>query len=587
MNTINAFIIDSDLLKKIPASPGVYQFRDKLGKIIYIGKAKDLKSRVGQYVSRSDLRLMIENLMSQAASVEIILTNSESEALILESSLIKKKRPFFNIDLKDDKSYPYLAVTDEEWPRLIITRHINRKYRYLRGPFTSATLLRSLKSLLQVLYPLKYCSEKNPAGCINFQMGLCPAPCRKNTDKTVYDNNVRNIIEILQGKKWKELNDLIKENIETSSQVLNFEKAAKLRDLLAMIPEIKKKFSVEFSGTGVSDFFMLRKQGEIQFFAVARYHDGALNSLRTFTVTAITDEIESSVASALATFYSGNSKAEKIFIYPNVLNNEQIEQVSGFNVKKSGAIPKTIMKILETNIDSAMKNYIRDTQSRGIMLNELSEFVNAEITSIMCLDISTFGGEFTVAGAVWWEKGKFVKNNYRKFRIRTVEGIDDFGSLKEVASRLMKKWKENSFPVPSLLLIDGGAGQISSVYSVVGEFLPVAGIVKDRRNLKGHELLLNSSGEEMLLNDSIFALTMKSIRDETHRFSISFNKNLRKSKLTSALAQIEGIGKSRELALLQHFRTIANIRSATIEELMEVKGINRKLAQKIHSSLIG
>ncbi|HQO91690.1 MAG TPA: helix-hairpin-helix domain-containing protein, partial [bacterium] len=351
--------------------------------------------------------------------------------------------------------------------------------------------------------------------------------------------------------------------------------------------EIKKKFSVEFSGTGVSDFFMLRKQGEIQFFAVARYHDGALNSLRTFTVTAITDEIESSVASALATFYSGNSKAEKIFIYPNVLSNEQIEQVSGFNVRKSGAIPKTIMKILETNIDSAMKNYIRDTQSRGIMLNELSEFVNAEVTSIMCLDISTFGGEFTVAGAVWWEKGKFVKNNYRKFRIRTVEGIDDFGSLKEVASRLMKKWKENSFPVPSLLLIDGGAGQVSSVYSVVGEFLPIAGIIKDRRNLKGHELLINTSGEEMLLNDSIFALTMKSIRDETHRFSISFNKNLRITKLTSALAQIEGIGKSRELALLQHFRTIANIRSATIEELMEVKGISRDLAQKIISVLNG
>ena len=167
------------------------------------------------------------------------------------------------------------------------------------------------------------------------------------------------------------------------------------------------------------------------------------------------------------------------------------------------------------------------------------------------------------------------------FRSRTVEGIDDFKSLKEVAARLLKKWKENSFPVPSLLLIDGGAGQVSSVYSVVGEFLPIAGIIKDRRNLKGHELLINTSGEEMLLNDSIFALTMKSIRDETHRFSISFNKGLRKSKLTSALAQIEGIGKNKELALLQHFRTIANIRSATIEELMEVKGINRDLAQKI------
>lgn len=581
MNGINSYIIDKDILSKIPSSPGVYQFRDKLGKIIYIGKAKDLKSRIGQYVSRNDSRLMIENLMSRAAIVEIILTNSQSEALILECSLIKKKQPFFNIDLKDDKSYPYLAVTYELWPRLIITRHINRKYRYLRGPFTSVTLLRSLKSLLQALYPLKYCSDRHPTGCINSQMGMCPAPCGKNTNRELYDANVQNVIEVLQGKRWKELAGIIKESIATSSEALNFEKAAKLRDLLEMIPEIKKKFGVEFSGTGVDDFFLFKKQGEVLFTAVARYHDGFLYNMRSFTTTAITDDMQSSAAAGLASFYGSSSRAEKIYICPELLTKEQIEQVCGFEIRKSGRIRKTVMEILETNIDSAMHNYIRDTQKRESTLTELSEFINHSVSSIMCIDISTFGGEFTVAGAVWWEAGRFIKNNYRKFRIKTVEGIDDFGSLREVAGRLLKRWKENSAAVPSLLLIDGGKGQISSVYSVVGEFLPIAGIVKDRGNIKGNELLINTSGEELVLNDSIFALTMKSIRDEAHRFSISFNKNLRKSKLNSALAQIEGIGKSRELALLKHFKTVSKIKSATIEELMEVKGVSRKIAEKI------
>lgn len=553
-----------------------------MGKVIYIGKAKDLKSRIGQYLSKSDSRLMIESLMEQAASVEIILTNSESEALILESLLVKKKQPFFNINLKDDKSYPYLAVTDETWSRLIITRQINRKYKYLRGPFTSATLLRSFRNLLIALYPLKYCSDRNPTGCINFQMGLCPAPCKGNTDKKKYDENIKNIIETLQGKRWKELSEIIKTKISQNSESLNFEQAAKLRDLLDMIPEIKQKFAIEFSGTGVSDFFLFKKRGEILFIAVARYHDGTLNSLKSFVVTAITDEIESAVASAIASFYSANSKAEKIFIHPFVLSGEELNKVAGFPFKKSGEIPKAIMKTLKTNVGLAVDNYIKETQKNSSALKELSDFVNRKIDSIMCIDISTFGGEFTVAGAVWWEKGKFIKKNYRKFKIKTVEGIDDFCSLKEVASRLVTAWKKSNLKAPTLLLVDGGTGQLSSVYSAVGEFLPIAGIVKDRTNLKGYELLINSSGEKMALTDSILALTLKSIRDEAHRFSISFNKNLRKTKLISALAQIKGIGVKKEIALLKHFKTNAKIKAASVEELMEVKGISKNLAQKIY-----
>lgn len=585
MNNTNSYLITETLIQKLPTNSGIYQFKDKNGKIIYIGKAKDLRSRISQYILKRDSRPMTDELMSRSKTIEIILTNSESEALILENSLIKKEQPFFNIELKDDKTYPYLAITDEEWPRLIITRRLSKKFKFFRGPFTQMTLLHSLKKLLQILYPLKYCSNKHPKCCINYQMGICPAPCKNGVDKTLYDENVKSIIALLQGKKWDELADTIKEKIVLNASLLNFEKAAKLRNLLALIPEIEMKYSVEFSGVGAEDFFFFKISDETVFTTVARYRNGKLFSLKSFSSTGILNEMESSISTILTSFYAAIPVAEKLYIYPKLLDKNQVSLLLGQEIKKVGKIPNEILKMLETNTNQTIKVYLNDKMKMNQTLTVLSKFLKTEVNSILCLDISTLYGEYTVAGAIWWENGKFNRQKYRKYKIKTVSGIDDFGSLREVAARLFKRWQSDESEMPSLLLIDGGIGQISSVNSVLKGFVPIAGIIKDRGNKRGKEFLVDLFGNQLVLEETSFALILKAIRNEAHRFSITFNKNLRKDKLISPLTKIKGIGKQKEIALLQKFKTLSALKSATVEELMEVPGISRKIAENIRNNL--
>ena len=584
-NTGNSYIIDNDLLKKLPETPGVYQFKNRLGKVIYIGKAKNLKARVSQYISGTDSRPMVATLMKNAGSVEIIMTNSESEALILENLLIKNRQPMFNINLKDDKTYPYLAVTDEDWPRLITTRRLTKKLKSFRGPFTQVNLLNSLRQLIQTLYPLKYCSDRHPKGCINSQIGLCPAPCRKNTDKKAYAENVKNTIDALQGKKWNEIESLIKERIDSSVKVLDFEKAAKLRDLLQLLPDIRRKYSVEFSGSGAEDHFCFKREGDTLFVAAARYSEGKLMTLKSYSASGIFEEMSSWTATFLTSFYSGKETPDKIFLYPETLTKDEISAILQRKIRKTGSTGGEILRMLQTNIEQNMKVFFNDSEKTNKALSVISKFLKTPVSSILCLDISTLYGEYNVAGAVWWENGKFDKKKYRKYKIKTIKGVDDFGSLREVAARLLKRWQENSLEKPTLLLIDGGEGQVSSVNSVIQGFVPVAGIIKDRRNVKGMELLIDGKGNELVLQNTAFAVVLKTIRNETHRFSITFNRELRKGKLELPFSKIKGIGKARENALLEKFRTISAIKEATVQELTEIPGITEDLAEKILKTL--
>ena len=584
-NIGNSYIIDEFLLKKLPETPGVYQFKNRLGKVIYIGKAKNLKARVSQYISGTDSRPMISSLMKNAGSVEIIMTNSESEALILENLLIKNRQPMFNINLKDDKTYPYLAVTDEEWPRLITTRHLPKKLKSFRGPFTQVNLLNSLRQLIQTLYPLKYCSDRHPKGCINSQIGLCPAPCRKEADKSAYNENVKNTIDALQGKKWNEIESLIKERIDSSVKVLDFEKAARFRDLLKLLPDIRRRYSVEFSGSGAEDFFCFKREGDLLFAAAARYSEGKLMTLKSYSVSAIFDELTSWIATFLTSFYSGKETPDKIFLYPETLTKDEISAILQRKIRKTGATGGEILKMLQTNIDQNMRVFFNDSEKTEKALSVISKFLKTPVSSIQCLDISTLYGEYNVAGAVWWENGKFEKKKYRRYKIKSVVGVDDFGSLREVAARLLKRWQENSLEKPSLLLIDGGEGQVSSVNSIIQGFVPVAGIIKDRRNLKGMELLIDGKGNELVLQNTAFAVVLKTIRDETHRFSITFNRKLRKGKLELPFSKIKGVGKVRENALLEKFRTIAAIKEASVQEIAEIPGITEEIAENILRAL--
>lgn len=468
---------------------------------------------------------------------------------------------------------------------LITTRRLTKKLKSFRGPFTQVNLLNSLRQLIQTLYPLKYCSDRHPKGCINSQIGLCPAPCRKDADKEAYAENVRNTIETLQGKKWSEIEALIKERIGSSVQVLDFEKAAKLRDLLTLLPDIRRKYSVEFSGSGAEDHFCFRREGDTLFAAAARYSEGKLLSLKSYSASGIFEEMSSWTATFLTSFYSGKETPDKIFLYPETLTKDEISAILQRKIRKTGVTGGEILKMLQTNIEQNMRVFFNDSEKTNKALSVISKFLKTPVSSILCLDISTLYGEYNVAGAVWWENGKFDKKKYRRYKIKTVRGVDDFGSLREVAARLLKRWKENSLEKPTLLLIDGGEGQVSSVNSVIQSFVPVAGIIKDRHNVKGMELLIDGKGNELVLQETAFAVVLKTIRNETHRFSITFNRELRKGKLELPFSKIKGIGRARENALLEKFRTIAAIKEAGIQELTEIPGITEELAQEILETL--
>ncbi len=515
-------------IKKIPRSTGVYQFLDRSGKVLYVGKAKDLRSRISQYIEMRDTRTAVIHLMQKASFLEIIIAGSEPEALILESHLIKKFQPFFNINLKDDKSYPYLAITAEKYPGLVVTRHPQRKYLFIKGPFTQAALLRSLKELIQSIYPLKNCSKKVPKGCINGQMGICSAPCKGEISD--YSENVKSIIELLKGKKWRVLSDIINEKIKKAVQDLNFEKAAVLRDVMTVLPEIKRNYGIEFSGVGGYDAFFFRKEGDHLFVTIGRYRNGKLFYLKTFVEKALFDSMESCITSGIASFYDGITVPQKISVEPDEVSLDQLNLATGEKISKKVSQKKSIKEILEKNMEQSIAAFFQNEEKIEIFKNELSEFCNIEINSIACVDISTFGGKDTVAGFIWWEDGKLIKSKYRKYKIKTIEGVNDPGSLREVAIRMKKRWEENTMEKPSLLMIDGGKGQISSVNGVLGNMVKTVGIVKDRGKKKGFEKLIDENGKTIELRDSITANILKGIRDEAHRFSISFNRSLRKNK---------------------------------------------------------
>jgi len=567
-------------MKKIPPLTGVYQFLEKNGKVLYVGKAKNIRNRINQYIELKDSRSLVIHLMKKAFFIEIILTGSEPEALILESHLIKKKQPFFNINLKDDKSYPYLALTDEFFPRLVVTRNPRKKYLYIKGPFTKVALLHSLKELLQSLYPLKYCSKNSPAGCINGQMGICSAPCKGNTDS--YRDNVEAVIELLKGHRWQNLAGAINEKIEKAIKDLNFEKAAVLRDALSILPEIKRDYGIEFSGKGVEDSFLFKKEGEHLFVTVARFRDGNLFFLRSFCEKALFDSMESCIASGIASFYEGLPVPRKISVEPDMLSLEQLNLVIGSSIEKKVKHKLAVARILNRNMEQSVENHLRNEEKISLFKKDLKLFAGVDVESIQCVDISTFGGTESVAGFVWWENGSFVKSKYRKYRIKSVEGVDDFKSLREVAARIEKRWFDGSAQKPSLLLIDGGRGQISSVKSILKDEIKILGIVKDRGRKKGVEMLLDENGKTMELTDTLTANTLKSIRDEAHRFAIEYNRLLRKNKLTTTLKEIEGVGDRREKSLLLYFSTIERIKNASLNELKSVDGISESVAEKIY-----
>ena len=605
------FDIEAEL-KKLPASPGVYLMHDASGEVIYVGKAVVLKNRVRQYFqSPRGKSAKIRQMVSHIDRFEYIVTDSETEALVLECNLIKEYRPRYNTMLVDDKGYPFIRVTVEEaYPRVFMTREMKRdKSRYF-GPFTSAYAVRETLELLHALYPIRTCRKVLPRDfgkerpCLNYDMGRCPAPCTGNVPEAEYRKRVDGILRFLEGDYKDVLRDL-KEKMKAASERQEYEEAIRYRDLLRSVTQTAEKQKVsDLESREDRDFIAVAKEGRDAVVSVFFVRDGNLVGRDHYHMTASEDDPESEILeNFVKQFYSGTPLIPKeVVLESDISDREAVEAYlsSRRGHKTAVIVPKRGQKehfillakenaktVLERDKDRIKKE---EAKTSGAV-KELADLLGlSSIRRIEAFDISNISGFESVGSMVVFEDGRPKKNDYRKFRIRTVSGPDDYASMREVLSRRFKQREEENGAFqtyPDLILMDGGKGQVHAALDVLTEAsisIPVAGMVKDdRHRTRG----IWYDGREVPTDDhSEYFRLVTRIQDEAHRFAITFHRGLHtKNSIRSVLSEIPSVGPKRETELIRRFESIDALKKATAEEIAETKGFHRKAAEAVYRYL--
>ncbi|MFU0781765.1 MAG: excinuclease ABC subunit UvrC [Thermoanaerobacterium thermosaccharolyticum] len=604
-------------LKLLPEKPGVYIMKDSSGKIIYVGKAVILKNRVRQYFQNQANQIpKVRTMVKHIADFEYIVTDTELEALILECNLIKKHKPKYNILLKDDKNYPYIKITvNEDYPRILFTRRLEMDGAKYFGPYSSAFAVRETIKLLRHMFPLRSCNrniEKDIGKCrecLYYHIGLCSAPCIGQISKDDYMKLVDDALMFLEGKHDVLLKKL-KEEMEKASQNMEFEKAAKLRDQIYGIEKTSEKQKIISTSGEDQDVISMARSADdacIQVFFIR----GGKVSGREHYFMKNTDEMNRSdiMSSFIKQFYDGAPYIPKEIItdvdmdekhvlaewLSNKRGNKVVISIPSKGKKKElvDMVYENALESLKSDINLKMKRQKNDAVS------ELSKLLGLEYAErIEAFDISNIRGTDNVASMVVFVDGKPHKSSYRKFNIKTVEGQDDYGSMREVILRRIKHGieerkliddgelqedKAKFHIMPDLILVDGGLGHVNTAKEVLRELnvdIPVYGMVKDSKHrTRG---LVSTDGEiDMPMTGRAFRLVAE-IQDEAHRFAITFHKETKSKKLRSDLLNIPGIGEKRMKALFEAFKTIDGIKNATVEELKKVDGMNEKVAKAVY-----
>ena len=591
-------------LKKLPARPGVYLMHNSLDEIIYVGKAVKLKNRVRQYFQGPrgksvKILKMVENI----AWFEYIVTDSETEALMLECNLIKEYRPRYNTMLTDDKGYPYIRVTvEEEFPRVFKVNQMKKDRSRYFGPYTSHSAVKDTLELLQKLFPLRSCQRVLPRDigkerpCLNYHMGRCMAPCQGLISREDYAKNVEQVLRFLSGDTKEIIRDLTK-RMQEASQELNFEEAIRLRDLLDSVKQVAEKQKITDTGeTFDRDVIACAIEGTEAIVQVFFMRDGKMLGRDHFHMeceegTARAEILENFVKQ----FYSGTP-----FIPGELLLQEEIGDQLAIGAwlselrgrKVSVSVPKRgekerMLELAEKNAQMVLdrdRDKIRreELRTRGAVREIESWLGLAELHRMEAYDISNISGFESVGSMVVFEDGKPKKNDYRKFRIRTVSGPDDYASMAEVLSRRLRHEK-----LPDLLLMDGGKGQVHAaekVLSDAGISIPVCGMVKDdRHNTRG--LYFHDTEIPIDRHSEGFHLITR-IQDEAHRFAITYHRGLHtKNSIKSVLSEIPGVGPAREKALIRTFSDMEEMKKASVEALAAIDGFNRPAAEKVYAFL--
>ncbi len=601
-------------LEAIPTAPGVYLLRDRAGKVLYVGKAKSLRPRVRAYFrDGGDGRFQVRFLMKRVRDFDTLVTASEKEALILEHNLIKQYRPRYNIRLKDDKSYLSAKVTSHPWPRITVTRKIVKDGGRYYGPFGSAEGLRDTIDIIRKVFPLRTCSDsvfRNRARpCLEYQIKRCMGPCCLPIDRAEYERHLRAATLLLEGKDLELLNEM-RERMKLHAERLEFEHAAKLRDQVRAIEKTVERQTVLHHWGIDQDVFGLYREGNFIEAIVLMVRGGKLTTTQSWSFEDLEFADEDVLADLLTQFYAGGRYLPDEVIVPVALEDAEVraELLSERRGKKvEFLLPQRgeKLRLLEMAMENARQSFAarRDgDNTRERMLEELRVKLHLRNAPkrIECYDISNLQGSMVVASQVTFDEGEPQKNLYRRYRMRTVQGQDDFASMYEVLSRrLQRAAREKQYP--DLIVIDGGKGQLNVALEVLRESglsdqidavaLAKQHVLNDAREpavVKSEErvFLPNRKDPVILRRNSNALFLLVRIRDEAHRFAIAYNRELRRrARLRSVLDDIEGVGPVRRRALLRHFGSLKRIREASLEELSRVKEINRDLAAIIRRGL--
>lgn len=598
----------------LPACPGVYLMRDAQGRIIYVGKAANLRSRVRQYFrAGGDDRPLAEFLRRRIADVEFVVTTNEKEALLLENTLIKKHRPRYNIQLKDDKTYISLRLdTTHEWPRVHRVRQRRRGDKALYfGPYHSSTGVKDTLRFLQKLFPIRSCPDHVLANrsrpCLLHQIGRCTAPCVGLADRAEYDRNVQATLLFLRGKS-DEVADLLRRTMEEYAGNLDFERAAVVRDRLRGLERTMERESVHSHRTFDRDVVALNRSRGTMMATVLYFRRGRLEGTRHFDFRDQNDGDDEVMESFVSQHYAGGRPVPRDVLLAGPVPDavalaRALSELRGGPVRVSvperGA-PRRLAELARHNGREALERHLLGERTREGVLEDLARELGlpGPPHRIECFDISNFQGSFPVGSMTVLLDGEPARGEYRRFKVRSIAGQDDFAAMREVVLRRYRRLQGEGATMPSLVLIDGGKGQLNAACDALRELglagvVPIAGIVKSRvlPSSRGTQVVQHSEERVFLpgrknpvvlnrSNPALFLLVR--VRDEAHRFGVAYHRKRRgAAALLSGLEGIAGLGRLRQRALLRHFGSLSAIRGATPAELAAVKGISAELAARI------
>lgn len=595
----------TEKLKEVPVSAGVYLYKDSAGKTIYIGKAKNLRSRVRSYFQARPFDRKTDALLKQIADVEFIVTDNEVEALILEATLTKKHKPRYNVNLKDDKSYPHLKLTiNEPFPKVVITRRIQSDGALYFGPFLPASLARKTIDVINRTFQLRTCDieidGKAPRPCLEYHIKRCLGPCVKGLCTPLqYQEAVRDVRLLLEGRN-KELADTLAERMTQASADLRYEMAAKYRDLRKTVIKLSEQQKMATSPERDVDIFAYYREGRRLALQLFTMREGHIVGRREFFWEDLAEDDfdpASFLSDVLAQYYTTDYVPKEIHVPVDFEDRELLEKAlterKGRRVKildPQRGEKRDLIDLGEKNAKLAFDQRFRVLKpDMKLVLEELQETLELPRfpARIESFDISHIQGAENVAGMVVSENGKMNRSEYRKFRIRSVEGANDVASMREVVFRRYRRVLDEGKPLPDLIMIDGGKTQLNAAADAMRELdleaIPMVGVVKPplRHNEVSHLLVKGREDEPVYLDShSLILRLLQMIRDETHRFAVTYHRKRRELRdFTSELTAIPGVGAKRKTRLLRHFGSIQRVSRASVSELSPFVGL--KTAQEI------